>query len=329
MRRREFIALLGGVAIAWPLAVRAQQGERMRRIGVFMSIAESDPEAQSRVAMLRQELSRLGWNEATNLHIDYRWASGRLNLLPAYAAELARAQPDAILVNGTPALAAMRKETEIIPIVFVQVADPVAGGIVVSLAHPGGNVTGFTNYEDTMGEKWLELLKTIAPSLARTLVVVNPGNPATSGLLRPIQAMAARSGIGITIAPVHDAAEIERAFAAFPSEPSSGLIVFNDLVTSVHRDLIITLAGRRKLAAVYPFRSFVADGGLMSYGVDNLDTYRRAASYIDRILRGAHPEELPVQAPTKFELVINLKTAKVLGIDVPQMLLAIADEVIE
>jgi ABC-type uncharacterized transport system substrate-binding protein len=330
VNKRQFITLLGGgVAASWPLAARAQLRERMRRVGVLMSLSENDPEAQAQIEAFRQGLQQLGWTDNRNVRIDYRWAAGDVRRLPGYAAELVGASPDVMLVVGTPALAAARKEAGTTPIVFVQVADPVGSGMVASLAHPGGNITGFTNYEYTMGEKWLGTLKEVAPHLIRVLVIFNPDNAGTLGLIRAIESAAESLRVQIVTAPVHGPAEIERGFDSFAPGSNSGLVVQNDLITFTHRDLIVALAARHRLPAIYPFRSFVASSGLMSYGVDSVDLYRRAVSYIDRILKGEKPADLPVQQPTKYELVINLKTAKALGLEVPPTLLARADEVIE
>jgi len=326
--RREFITLLGGAAVAWPLAARAQQAGRVHRIGVLMSLSERDPVAQGPITAFREGLQQLGWNES-NLRIDYRWAEGDVSRLPVFAAELVKARPDVLVVNGTPALTAAQRQAGSVPIVFVQVADPVSSGIVESLAHPGGNITGFTNYEYTMGGKWLEALNEVAPGLGRVLVIFNPDNSGAPGLLRAIESAATSLRVQVSASPVHGPTEIERSFDAFASKPNSGILVQNDLITFVHRDLIVALAARYRLPAVYPFRAFTTSGGLMSYGVDIVDVYRRAVSYVDRILRGETPGNLPVQAPTKFDLVINLQTAKALGLEIPPTLLARADEVIE
>jgi putative ABC transport system substrate-binding protein len=268
--RRAFVSLLAGAA-AWPVAAGAQQGARARRIGVLMSVSESDPEVRLRIAAFHEELQRLGWKPGSNVRLDYRWAQGRSDLLERYAAELVSASPDALLANGTPALSAVRRHTGAIPTVFVQVADPVYTGIVASLARPGGNVTGFTNYEYTMAEKWLELLRDVAPGLTRVLVLFNPDNPGMHGFLQTIDAMGRAIGIAPVEAAVRDADDIARAFEAFASGPRDGLLVLNDLVTTVHRNLIVATAGRHKLPAIYPFRNFVTSGGLMAYGVEITD----------------------------------------------------------
>jgi putative ABC transport system substrate-binding protein len=333
MKRREFITLLCGAAASWPLAARAQQFDRPRRVGVLLGLAETDPEAQVTVATFQKALKELGWTAGGNVRIEYRWASGDTARMRAYAAELARLTLDLIFTSGTLQTAALRQAAPTTPIVFVNVTDPVASGLVSSLAHPGGNITGFTNFELTMGGKWLETLKEVAPSLNRVAVILNPENTAVSGQvsgqLRSIEAAAPTLGVQVSAAPVRGAAEIEHAIDAFASGANSGLVVITDFITNANRELIITLAARHRLPAVYTSRFFVTDGGLVSYASDDIDQYRRAATYVDRILKGAKPSDLPVEAPTKFELVINLKTAKALGLDVPAPLLTRADEVIE
>jgi putative ABC transport system substrate-binding protein len=327
MRRRQFLTLIGGAA-AWPLHARAQS-DRVRRIGMLIAIAETDPEAQVRVAAFSRALAELGWVDGRNVRIDVRYAAGNLESARAHAAELTGLAPDVLLANASPALAALRRETRAVPIVFVQVADPVGAGFVESLARPGGNITGFTTFEYTIGGKWLELLKEIAPSVVRVAVLRDPTFAAGIGQLGAIQAMASSFRVQISPAGVHDAAAIESAMNAFAREPNGGLIALASPLTAVHREVIVALAARHRLPAVYPYRYFVNSGGLLSYGLDNIDLFRRAASYVDRILKGANAGELPVQAPTKFELVINLKAAKALGLEVPPTLLARADEVIE
>jgi putative tryptophan/tyrosine transport system substrate-binding protein len=339
MRRREFITLLGGAAtapIAWPRAARAQQPERMRRIGVLMAIAEGDPDAKPRITAFEQRLQALGWTIGRNIRIDYRWptamtagARADFDLMLFHVKDLAATRPDAILATGTPMVAALKHETGSVPIVFVQVADPVGSGLVPGLARPGENITGFTNYEYSIGGKWLEMLKEIAPHVVRVMFIVSRNNAAWPGFWRVIEAAAPSFGVEVSTADFDDAAEIEGAIAAFARERNGGLIVQPDQVTVVHRELISTLAARNRLPAVYPFRTFATIGGLMSYGIDVPDMYRQAAGYIDRILRGEKPADLPVQAPTKFELVINLRTANALGLTVSPTLLARADEVIE
>jgi ABC-type uncharacterized transport system substrate-binding protein len=328
MRRRQFITLLGGAA-AWPLGARAQQGERMRRIGVLMGSAQDDPDSQARLAAFRQALREVGWTEGRNLRVDYRWAAAHPDRLQAYAAELVGLAPDAILAHAPPGAVAVRRETHTVPIVFVMVPAPVEIGLVASLARPGGNITGITHFEPAMAGKWLESLKEVAPRVSRVAFLLHPEHPAWAGYLDTINAAAPSFGVAVVPSGIRDAAEIERAFEAFARQPDSGLLVMPDVVTYVHRELIVALAARHRLPAMYPFRYFPASGGLMSYGVDPVDVFRHAGLYVDRILKGARPSELPVQAPTKFELVVNLKTAKALGLTVPDTLLARADEVIE
>jgi putative tryptophan/tyrosine transport system substrate-binding protein len=324
--RREFITLLGGTALAWPLAGRAQQ---LPRIGVLTPFNNHDTEGRSRVSAFREALREAGWVEGRNIRIEYRWAAGDPDRIRAYAAEMVGLAPEAILANSTPVLAALRKETQTIPIVFSGVSDPVGVGFVASLARPGGNLTGFANFEPEMGGKWLQELKAVAPSVNRVAFILNRQNASWASLFREIEAVAPTLGVDATAVEGRDAAEIERSITAFGGQSKGGLIVQPDGITSAHRQLIIDLAAKHGLPAVYPFRFFAADGGLMAYGVNAVDQFRRAASYIDRILRGAKPAGLPVQAPTKFELVINLKTAKALGLKIPEAVLARADEVIE
>jgi putative tryptophan/tyrosine transport system substrate-binding protein len=330
MRRREFITLLSGAAVAWPLAARAQQGERMRHIGVLMPIAANDPEAQPRVAAFQRRLQELGWTDGHNVRIDYRWAPEDTAGMRAQAAELVSLKPDAIVAGGSPAVAALQAETRTIPILFMQVIDPVAAGFVTSLSRPGGNLTGITNFEFAMGSKWLEILKEISPQLARVAVLYNPKTARYAGMLSSVTAAAASSlAIELTDTPFQDAGVIERAIDAIAQKSNGGLLVLPDVSTLKHRDLIIARTAQRRLPAVYPFRFFSVNGGLVSYGIDVTASYRQIAPYVDRILRGAQPQDLPVQAPTKFELIINLKTAKALSLEVPPTLLALADEVIE
>ena len=328
MRRREFVALLGGAAAAWPLAAQAQQAER--RIGLLMGYAESDPEAQARVAAFRVGLQKLGWVEGRNIRIDTRWAALDAEAMQQFAKELVGLQPDVILAHTTPATLAVQQETRAIPIVFVQVVDPVGSGFVASFPRPGGNVTGFTTVEPTMGGKWLEVLKEIAPRVARVASLFNPATaPYSEHYLNSFKAAAASFGVEAIVAPVHDATTLESVITAQAREPNGGLIVMPDIFTTGHRSEITLLAARYRLPAVYPFRFFAELGGLLSYGNDPFDLAWRAANYADRILKGEKPSELPVQAPVKFELIINLRTAKALGLTVPDKLLAIADEVIE
>jgi putative ABC transport system substrate-binding protein len=328
MRRREFITLLGSATAAWPIVARAQQPGRMRHIGVLIGGSETDPEIQSRVAAFQKELQELGWIEGRNLRIDRRWAAGELSRIRIYAAELVGLRPEVILGANTPVVEALRQQTHTIPIVFSSVTDPVESGLVQSLARPGGNATGVTTYEPEMSGKWVELISEVATPVTRVALLFNPMT--TSGqTFRPVELAARSLGLAPTALPVRDPNEIEDAIAAFGREPNGALIILSDVFTTVHRKLIITLAASHRLPAIYPFRFFAVDGGLMSYGIDQLDLYRRAASYVDRILKGEKPADLPVMLPTKFELAINLKTAKALGLTVPPRLLVRADEVIE
>jgi putative ABC transport system substrate-binding protein len=330
MRRREFISLLGGATVAWSVATHAQQTERVRRIGVLMAFAESDHEAQSWVAAFREELRKLGWTEGRNSEIDTRWATADVESMQRFAKEFVGLQPDLILTSSTPATAAMLQQTRTIPIIFVWVADPVGSGFVASLPRPGGNVTGFTPIEGSLGGKWVELLKEISPRMARVTLLFNPAMATfVEGYLNPFKAAAASLGVEAILAPVHDMSELESVIAAQARESNGGLVVIPDAFTIGHRAEITLLAARYRVPAVYWSRFFAEVGGLLSYGVNPLSEFRRAASYADRILNGAKPSELPVQAPVKFELVINLKTAKALGLDVPPSLLATADEVID
>jgi putative tryptophan/tyrosine transport system substrate-binding protein len=329
MRRREFITLLSGTAVAWPLAARAQQRERMRRIGVLNTLAADDPIAQARNGAFLQGLQQLGWTIGRNVELDARWAAGDADRLRRYAAELAALAPDVILATGNAATAPLLQATRTVPIVFVIVPDPVGAGFVDSLGRPGGNATGFISFEYGLSAKWGELLKEIAPGVMRAAVLRDPALASGPGQFAAIQSMAPSLGVEVSPVNVRDAPEIERAVAAFARSANGGLIVTGSALVAVHRHLIIALAARHKLPAIYVERSFAAAGGLMSYGPDFVDQYRRAAAYVDRILKGEKPADLPVQAPTKYELVINLKAAKALGIEVPPTLLARADEVIE
>jgi putative ABC transport system substrate-binding protein len=330
MKRREFITLLGGAA-AWPLTARAQQSERVRQIGVLMGTSESDPDQKGMVSTFTRALAELGWTEGTNIRIERRWAEGDFARLRTHALDLARLAPDAIFAQGTPATTALRQAAPATPLVFVMITDPISSGLVSSFAYPGGNITGFTNYEFSMGGKWLEILKEMTASVDQVAVVFNPDNPALHGQLRSIEVAGPSFRIQVNAKPARNAETIERIIRAFAPEPNGGLLVLLDFVTLAlaHRDLIIRLAAEYRLPAVYTLRVFAASGGVISYGIDSADLFRRGASYIDRILKGAKPTDLPVQQPTKFELVINLKTAKALGLDLPQTLLARADEVIE
>jgi ABC-type uncharacterized transport system substrate-binding protein len=327
--RREFITLLGGTVIAWPLAASAQQGERMRRIGVLMPSANADSEYQARMAAFVQELQKLGWTDGRNARIDSRWGEGDAGLTRKYAAELVALRPDVVMAISSPAVASLLQVTRTIPIVFAAVADPVGGGYVESLAKPGGNVTGFTAFEYAIAAKWLELLKEIAPSVTRAAVLRDSAIAGGPGQFGAIQSVAPSLRLELSPIDVRDAAEIERGVAAFARRSNGGLIITGSLLAGVHREWIITLAARHKLPAIYYERFFVTGGGLMSYGSNFLDQCRRAAGYVDRILRGEKPADLPVQAPKKYELVINLKTARALGVDIPPTLLARADEVVE
>ena len=328
MRRRAFITLLGGAA-AWPLAARAQQGERLRRIGVLQSLAADDAEGQARLAAFAQGLQQSGWIIGRNVRIDTRWAAGDAERIRRYAAELVALTPDVILVVGAPATGSLLQATGAVPIVFVNVPDPVGAGFVETLARPGGNATGFMNFEYGISGKWLELLKEIAPGVTRVAVLRDSALAAGSGQLGAIQSVAPSFKVELRPIDVRDVGEIERALAAFARASNGGLIVTGSSLAVVHRDLIVTLAARHKLPAVYFQRVYVTDGGLISYGPDFIDQYRRAAGYIDRILKGEKPADLAVQAPTKYELVINLNTARALGLEVPPTLLARAHEVIE
>ena len=327
LKRREFITLIGGAA-AWPLAASAQQSDQVRRIGMLLALAEDDPETKARLAAFRQGLEKRGWSEGRNVRIDYRFApdSAQVQVL---AKELVALQPDVILANSTPVTAALQRESRTIPIVFAIVADPIGSGFVASLPRPGGNITGVMLYEASVTGKWLAMLKEIAPSLVRAALVANPRTAAYDYYLQAAEAAAPSVGIEPVPTLVENATDIERAIESFASAPNGGLVLIPDVMATVHRDLIIALAARHRIPAVYYSRIFVAAGGLMSYGNDFVDVFRQAASYVDRILRGDKPADLPVQAATKFETIINLKTAKALGLTVPPGLLVAADEVIE
>jgi putative tryptophan/tyrosine transport system substrate-binding protein len=328
MKRREFITLLGGAA-AWPLAARAQQGERVRRIGVLMPATADDAEFQTRVGAFLEGLQQSGWTIGQNVRIDSRWATTNAAEIRRHAEDLAALAPDAILTASSPALAALQQATRTVPIVFVSVIDPVGSGFVDSLPRPGGNTTGFLLFEYSLSGKWLELLKQIAPNVTRAAVIRDTGNPSGNAQFGAIQTVAPSLGVEVSPVNLRDASEIERTVAAFARSANGGLIVTGSASATLYRNLIIELAARAKLPAVYYARYFVVAGGLISYGPDFADQYRRAASYVDRILKGEKPANLPVQVPTKYELVINLKTARALGLDVPPSLLARADEVIE
>jgi putative tryptophan/tyrosine transport system substrate-binding protein len=329
VKRREFISLLGGATVAWPLAARAQPAERVRRIGVLLPAAADDAEFQARVGAFQQGLALLGWTIGRNVRIDSRWATANIAEIRRHAAELVALAPDIILAHGDTAVGALLQVTRTVPIVFAVVADPVGAGFVNSLSRPGGNVTGFMNFEYSISGKWLELLKEIAPGVMRVAVLRDPAIPGGPAQFGVIQALSPSLRVEVIPVNVGDAGEIERAVAVFARSANGGLIVPGSNLVTLHRDLIITLAVRHKLPAVYYERFFVAAGGLVSYGPEFVDQYRRAAGYVDRILKGEKPADLPVQQPTKYALVINLKTAKALGLTVPPTLLARADEVIE
>jgi len=328
MKRRAFITLLGGAA-AWPLAARAQQREQMRRIGVLMNLTADDAEGQGRLAAFMQGLQEAGWSVGRNVRVDLRWGGGDPELYRNHAAELVALAPDVFLAAGAIVARALQRATRTIPIVFANAVDPVAMGFVASLARPGGNATGFTIFEFSMGGKWLELLKQIAPGITRAAVLRDPGLTSGAGEFGAVQTVAPSFGVELHPVDVRDADEMDRAITAFASESNGGLIVTQNATAILHRKLIIALAARHRLPAIYAYSSFVTDGGLISYGPDSMDGYRRAAGYIDRILKGAKPGDLPVQAPVKYELAINLKTAKALGLEVPPSVLARATEVIE
>jgi ABC-type uncharacterized transport system substrate-binding protein len=329
IERRKFLATLGGAAAAWPLAARAQQPERMRRVGILVAAASDDAEFQARVGAFLQGLQQLGWSIGRNVRIDARGATANASDIRRHAAELAALAPDVILAHGSSTVGPLLQATRTVPIVFAILPDPVGAGFVDSLARPGGNVTGFMSYEYGLSGKWLELLKQIAPRVTRAAVVRDPTLSTGLGQFGAIQAVAPSLGLDVSPVNVRDAGEIEHAITTFARSPNSGLVLTSSPNARLHRDLIITLAARHKLPAVYTERSFVAAGGLISYGADYIDQYRQAAGYVDRILKGEKPADLPVQAPTKYELIINLKTAKALGLEIPPSLLARADEVIE
>jgi putative ABC transport system substrate-binding protein len=329
MRRREFLRVLGGTAAVWPLAARAQQAQQVRRIGVLMNLAADDPEGQARLAAFQQGLQQLGWTDGRNVRIDYRWGAADPDRIRKYAAELVALAPDVILANGAIVLGPLLQITRTVPIVFASVTDPVGAGFVASLARPGGNTTGFTLFEYGMSAKWLELIKQCAPRITRVAVLRDPSLTASISQFAALQSVAPSFGVELNPIDTSNAGNIERAVTAFARELNGGLIVVTGSSAIIHRGLIITLAARHRLPAVYPFRYYVTGGGLVSYGPDTIDPLRRAAGYVDRILKGEKPADLPVQAPTKYELVINLKTAKTLGLDIPATVLARADEVIE
>jgi putative ABC transport system substrate-binding protein len=331
VRRRKFLSLIGGGAVAWPLAVHAQHADQIRRIGMLMPYLEGDREGLAFIAAFREGLQKLGWTEGRNIRINIRWARpGDPELRQRFAKEIIALNPSLIISHGTPNTATLAKQTRTIPIIFVNVTDPIKGGFVASFPRPGGNVTGFTHYEPTLASKWLELLKEVAPRVAKVAFLFNPTTaPYFEYYLTPFKAAARSLGVEAIVAPVRDRAEFEPIIAAQAREPKGGLIVIPDTFTSAHRMEIITLAARYRIAAVYPLPFFTSQGGLLSYGIDTRDQYRRAAAYADHILKGAKPGDLPVQLPVKYELVINLKTAKALGLNVPPSVIARADKVIE
>jgi putative tryptophan/tyrosine transport system substrate-binding protein len=329
VKRREFITLIGG-AVAWPLAARAQQGERMRRVVFLHALAENDPEVQTRIAAFRQGLETLGWTENRNIQIAHQFSGGDFAQMQAYTAEIVSSAPDLIVATSSPVIAALMQATRTIPIVFAVLNDPVGQGFVASLAGPGGNITGFTFIDFPLIGKWLEMLKAIAPGIRRTTFMFSPSTaPWVPSFMREFGAVPPSLAVELSQTPAHDEAEIEAAVTAFAREPGGGLIVAPDPFMNAHRALVMALADRYRLPAIYGFRQFVTEGGLISYGPETADIVRRSASYVDRILKGEKPADLPVQAPTKFALVINLKTARACGLTVPPMLLALADEVIE
>ena len=329
MKRRQFITLLGGAAAAWPIAARAQQPDRVRRVGVLIDLTEDDPEMKSRLVAFRGGLERRGWSEGRNVHIDIRSAAGNADQHRPLAKELLALQPDVILAHSTHVTEALQQENRTVPIVFVTVSDPIGSGFIASFARPGGNLTGMLFYEEGIAGKWLAMLKEIAPHLARAALIANPKTTPYDYFLRSAKAVASSLAIELVPSHVETAADIERAIVTFARVPDGGLVLPPDSTTSLHRDLIIELAARHRLPAVYPARFFVAAGGLMSYATDQVDMFRRAASYVDRILRGDKPADLPVQTPTRYETAVNLKTAKALSLTVPPNLLLAADEVIE
>ena len=331
MKRREFISLVGGAAAAWPLAARAQEPGRVRRVGVLFAFFDSDPESQARIAAFQQELENLGWRDGHNIQIEYRWANGDAERFRAFAAELVAARPDVIVAHASPSAEALARATRTIPIIFAVVSDPVGSGLAASLSEPGRNATGFTNFAISTGAKWVEFLKALSPRLARVALLFNPATAPGRGstYLQSVETAAESFGIDSTHATVSSAAQIEDAIATLSRLPDSALIVMPDVFLTNHRELIIELATRHALPAIYPFRYFAEGGGLISYGIDLSDIFRRAAGYVDKVLRGAVPSSLPIQHPDKFELVINLKTARALSLEVPRILLARADKVIE
>jgi putative ABC transport system substrate-binding protein len=327
MRRREFLVLVGSAA-AWPLVARAEN-DKMRHVGVLFNLSADDEEAQHYLAAFAQELQRLGWTIESNVQINYRWGAGDAEKYRKYATELAGLSPDVLVASNTSTVRALQRAARTVPIVFASAVDPVGGGLVASLARPGGNITGFSAFEFGLSGKWLELLREMAPGVSRVAVLLDPTTTGGSGQFGALRAAAPASGLDVVPVDIHDPAEIERSLAAFARKPNGGMIVVSGALANVHRHVIVKLAAANRLPAVYPLRLFAAAGGLMSYGNDRLEPWRGAAGYVDRILKGEKPSDLPVQAPTKFELVINLKTAKALDLNVPRSLLARADQVIE
>lgn len=328
MRRRDFITFLGGVTATWPMAARAQRSDQVRQIGVLENVVEGDPDTLSLIYAFRQRLEELGWSEGRNARIDIRWSAGDSNRIRAYAAELASLKPAAILGRSTPVVAALQQATNAVPIIFVNANDPLRFGFVASMARPGGNITGFVSWDSAMGGKWLEILKEVAPHISRVGLINNP-QTYTGQQSQSIDSAAQALALQITPVPFREAADLERGITDFAKKTNGGLLVLPDTSAVLHGELITMLAARHRLPAVYPFRSFVDSGGLAYYGTNTKEQYRRAAEYVDRILRGTKPSDLPVQAPTKYELVINLKTAKAIGLEVPPKVLTRADEVIE
>jgi putative ABC transport system substrate-binding protein len=330
LRRREFITVIGGAAAMWPLAAAAQKAERMRHLGMLMSASEDDPLMQARVVAFREALVELGWTEGRNLTIEWRWTGGDITRVREYANELVQLAPDVIVANGTPNVAALKQATNSIPIVFVVVNDPVAQGIIASMAHPGGNITGFSFLEYSMVGKSLEMLKQAAPAIGRVAIMFNPDTyPYYAIHLRSFETVARTLSLELTAAKVHSSEEIDEVVAKLGQQPRNALLVAPDPYLVVHRSAVVRAAGQYRVPATYSYRQHVQEGGLMSYGADTLDIFKRSASYIDRILKGTSPGDLPAQAPVKFEIAINLKTAKALGLDIPPNLLALADDVIE
>jgi putative tryptophan/tyrosine transport system substrate-binding protein len=329
MRRRDFISFLGSMALSFPIGAQAQQSGRSARVGVLMGIGESDPEAKPRAEALQSGLKSLGWTEGQNIHLDYRWAAGDLDQTRRFAQEIVALKPDIIVVHSTPAVKALRQLTTTTPMVFVLVADPIGSGFVASLAHPGGNLTGFMNVDSPMASKWMELIKEIAPTITRVALIYNPRTAPYQSYLSSFDESAPRLGAKAVPTPVLDAGELETAITLLGNQRDSAMFVVPDVFVQVHRELIIRLAEQYRLPAVYPYRFFPESGGLMSYGIDTVIVFRQAASYVDRILKGAAPADLPVQAPTNFQLVINLKAAKAIGLTIPESFLVRADQVIE